>query len=53
MSKIYIVEDDKSIRTELAELLENAGYATQSALQILNILRRRYPVFLLTLYCLI
>ena len=25
MSKIYIVEDDKSIRTELAELLENAG----------------------------
>ena len=24
MSKIYIVEDDKSIRTELAELLENA-----------------------------
>lgn len=29
MSKIYIVEDDKSIRTELAELLENVGYATE------------------------
>ena len=29
MSKIYIVEDDKSIRTELAELLRNAGYETE------------------------
>ncbi len=29
MSKIYIVEDDKSIRTELAELLKNAGYETE------------------------
>ncbi len=26
MSKIYIVEDDKSIREELAELLRNSGY---------------------------
>ena len=29
MNKIYIVEDDKSIRTELAELLNNAGYETE------------------------
>ncbi len=29
MNKIYIVEDDRSIRTELAELLNNAGYATE------------------------
>ncbi|MDE6832848.1 MAG: response regulator transcription factor [Ruminococcus sp.] len=29
MHKIYIVEDDRSIRTELAELLNNAGYATE------------------------
>ena len=28
MSKIYIVEDDKSIREELAELLRNSGYET-------------------------
>ena len=28
MSKIYIVEDDKSIRMELAELLRNSGYET-------------------------
>lgn len=29
MNKIYIVEDDRSIRTELAELLNNAGYETE------------------------
>ena len=29
MSKIYIVEDDKSIREELAELLRNSGYDTE------------------------
>ncbi|MCR5600066.1 MAG: response regulator transcription factor [Ruminococcus sp.] len=28
MSKIYIVEDDRSIREELAELLRNSGYET-------------------------
>lgn len=30
MSKIFIVEDDASIRTELSQLLENAGYKTES-----------------------
>ena len=30
MSKIYIVEDDRSIREELAELLKNAGYETET-----------------------
>ena len=30
MSKIYIVEDDKSIRTELTALLQNAGYETEA-----------------------
>lgn len=30
MSKIYIVEDDNAIRTELAELLKNAGYETDT-----------------------
>ena len=30
MNKIYIAEDDKSIREELAELLKNAGYETES-----------------------
>ena len=29
MSKIYIVEDDKSIREELAELLRNSGYEAE------------------------
>ena len=29
MSKIYIVEDDRSIREELAELLRNSGYETE------------------------
>lgn len=29
MSKIYIAEDDNSIRSELAELLANAGYETE------------------------
>lgn len=29
MNKIYIVEDDRSIRTELAELLNNSGYETE------------------------
>ncbi|MCM1506927.1 MAG: response regulator transcription factor [Ruminococcus flavefaciens] len=29
MNKIYIVEDDRSIRTELAELLTNAGYEAE------------------------
>ena len=29
MSKIYIVEDDKSIRGELAELLRNSGYEAE------------------------
>ena len=29
MNKIYIVEDDRSICTELAELLNNAGYETE------------------------
>lgn len=43
MSKIFIVEDDQSIRTELIELLNNAGYETgfltdftDSKQQILN-----------------
>ena len=30
MSKIFIVEDDASIRTELTRLLENAGYKTEA-----------------------
>lgn len=30
MAKIYIVEDDRSIREELSELLKNAGYETES-----------------------
>lgn len=30
MYKIYIVEDDRSIRTEICELLENAGYETDA-----------------------
>ena len=30
MSKIFIVEDDASIRTELSQLLENAGYETEA-----------------------
>lgn len=30
MNKIYIVEDDRSIRAELTELLKNAGYETES-----------------------
>lgn len=30
MSKIFIVEDDTAIRTELAELLKNAGYETDT-----------------------
>lgn len=30
MSKIYIVEDDQSICTELCELLRNAGYETEA-----------------------
>ena len=30
MSKIYIVEDDRSIREELAKLLKNAGYETEA-----------------------
>lgn len=29
MNKIYIVEDDRSIRTELVELLNNSGYETE------------------------
>ena len=29
MSKIYIVEDDRSIREELAELLRNSGYEAE------------------------
>ncbi|MDE6502160.1 MAG: response regulator transcription factor [Ruminococcus sp.] len=29
MNKIYIVEDDRSIRKELAELLNNSGYETE------------------------
>ena len=29
MAKIYIVEDDRSIREELSELLKNAGYETE------------------------
>ncbi len=29
MKKIYIVEDDRSIRDELSKLLENAGYLTE------------------------
>ena len=29
MSKIFIVEDDRSIREELAELLRNSGYAAE------------------------
>lgn len=43
MSKIFIVEDDQSIRSELMELLNNAGYETEyltdftdSRQQILN-----------------
>ena len=30
MSKIYIVEDDKALRTELLKLLENSGYAADA-----------------------
>ena len=30
MNKIYIVEDDRAIREELAELLKNAGYETDT-----------------------
>ncbi len=30
MKKIFIVEDDKSIRDELAKLLKNAGYLTEA-----------------------
>lgn len=30
MNKIYIVEDDRSIREELSELLKNAGYETEA-----------------------
>lgn len=30
MNKIYIVEDDRSIREELEELLKNAGYETEA-----------------------
>ena len=30
MSKIFIVEDDASIRTELTQLLENAGYKAEA-----------------------
>lgn len=30
MSKIFIVEDDSAIRSELAELLKNAGYETDT-----------------------
>ena len=29
MSKIYIVEDDRSIREELSELLRNSGYEAE------------------------
>ncbi|MDE5834259.1 MAG: response regulator transcription factor [Ruminococcus sp.] len=29
MNKIYIIEDDRSIRKELAELLNNSGYETE------------------------
>ena len=29
MSKIFIVEDDRSIREELAELLRNSGYEAE------------------------
>ncbi len=38
MSKIYIIEDDRSIRTELSELLRNAGYETEAPSELENIL---------------
>ena len=36
MSKIYIVEDDRSIREELAELLRNSGYEAESLTDFSN-----------------
>lgn len=39
MNKIYIVEDDRSIRTELAELLNNAGYETECLTDFSNSLQ--------------
>ncbi|MDE5558003.1 MAG: response regulator transcription factor [Ruminococcus sp.] len=39
MNKIYIVEDDRSIRTELAELLNNAGYETECLTDFSNSLK--------------
>ena len=39
MNKIYIVEDDRSIRTELAKLLNNAGYETEYLTDFSNSLK--------------
>ena len=36
MSKIFIVEDDASIRTELSQLLENSGYRTEAITEFDN-----------------
>lgn len=36
MSKIYIVEDDRSIREELAELLRNSGYEAECLTDFAN-----------------